>query len=83
MTLNINRAPSNRLADRVAIITGGAHGIGKAYAQRFHEEGAKVVIADIDGAAAEKVAAEINEAGGSAIGLEVDISNLALCKNMA
>lgn len=83
MTLNINKTPSNRLTGRVAIITGGAHGIGKAYAQRFHEEGAKIVIADIDGEAAEKVAGEINDDGGSAIGLRVDIADFSLCQKMA
>lgn len=49
-----------RLQDRVAIITGAAHGLGRAYAQRFAEEGAKVVIADIDVTAGERVASEID-----------------------
>ncbi|MBW2000548.1 MAG: SDR family NAD(P)-dependent oxidoreductase, partial [Deltaproteobacteria bacterium] len=41
-----------RLKDRVAIVTGGAQGIGRSYAQRLAEEGAKVVVADIqDGVA--------------------------------
>jgi 3-oxoacyl-[acyl-carrier protein] reductase len=80
MQLNIGSTPAHRLQDRVTIITGGAHGIGKAYAQRFAQEGAKVVVADIDGEAAEQVAREINEAGGTAIGLRVDISDLALCR---
>jgi 3-oxoacyl-[acyl-carrier protein] reductase len=83
MNLNINTTPANRLKDRVAIVTGGAHGIGKAYAQRFVAEGAKVVVADIDGVAAEQVAKEINDAGGAAIGLRVDISDLKLCQQMA
>ena len=37
-----------RLKDKVTVITGAAHGIGKAYARRFAEEGAHVVVADID-----------------------------------
>ena len=45
-----------RLENKVAIITGAAHGLGKAYAHRFAEEGATVVVADIDAAAGEAVA---------------------------
>ncbi len=83
MDFKISQLPAQRLKDKVAIITGGAHGIGKAYAQRFVAEGAKVVIADIDGEGAEQVAQEIRAAGGQAIGLMVDISKLALCQKMA
>jgi 3-oxoacyl-[acyl-carrier protein] reductase len=83
MSITINKTPASRLQDKVAIVTGGAHGIGKAYAQRFVQEGAKVVIADIDGEAAEQAAQEINAAGGVAIGMHVDIADLTLCQKMA
>src|SRR5215470_1241119 len=44
-----------RLANKVAIVTGAAHGIGKAYARKFAEEGAHLVIADIDAEEGEAV----------------------------
>ncbi len=56
-----------RLNDRVIIVTGGAQGIGKAFALRFAQEGARVIVADINGAAADKTVAEIGEAGGDAM----------------
>jgi 2-hydroxycyclohexanecarboxyl-CoA dehydrogenase len=42
------------LKDKVVIVTGGGHGIGRAYCHGFAEAGAKVIVADIDAAAAEK-----------------------------
>ena len=59
-----------RLQDRVAVITGGSSGIGKATAIRLAEEGAKVVIADLDPVSGEKVAAQI---GG--IFVKADVTN--------
>ncbi|MDH3778509.1 MAG: SDR family NAD(P)-dependent oxidoreductase, partial [Gammaproteobacteria bacterium] len=44
---------------RTAVVTGGSHGIGRALCRRLHRDGAKVVVVDVDGAAAETVAAEI------------------------
>ena len=66
-----------RLADRVAIITGAAQGIGRAYALRFAREGARVVVADIRHEAAEAVAAECRAAGPEAFALRCDVSDEA------
>ncbi|HLH72606.1 MAG TPA: SDR family oxidoreductase [Chloroflexota bacterium] len=63
-----------RLQDQVAIVTGGAQGIGGATARRLAEEGASVLIADIDGDAAEKNAARIRDAGGRVTTLIVDVT---------
>jgi NAD(P)-dependent dehydrogenase (short-subunit alcohol dehydrogenase family) len=65
-----------RLADRVAIVTGGAQGIGRAIAQRLHEEGATIVVADLQGH--EEAAAEV---GG--LGIRVDVSKEADTEAMA
>ena len=59
--------------ERVIIVTGGAQGIGRAFAMRFAQEGARVVIADINGPAAEKTAAEIGEAGGEVLAVVTDV----------
>jgi len=69
---------SKRLQDRVAIVTGGGHGIGRAYARRLAEEGAAVVIAELDGPASERVAAEV---GGLAV--RTDVADKASVDHMA
>ena len=71
------------LEDRVLIVTGGGKGIGKVYAEEMARAGARVVAADIDGEAAEAVAAQIRERGDEAIGLRVDIADPASCEAMA
>ena len=66
-----------RLKDRVAIITGAAQGIGKAYALRFAREGAHVVAADIREEQARAVAAECTALGPEALAVRVDVSDEA------
>jgi 3-oxoacyl-[acyl-carrier protein] reductase len=63
-----------RLAGKVAIVTGGGSGFGEGIAKRFAAEGASVVIGDLNLAAAEKVAGEINKAGQKALPVAADVS---------
>jgi NAD(P)-dependent dehydrogenase (short-subunit alcohol dehydrogenase family) len=65
-----------RLRGRVAVITGGARGIGRAMALGFAREGASVVIADVRMAEAEATARAIEATGGEALALTVDVSTL-------
>lgn len=67
----------NGLKDRVAVITGGADGIGRATAMRFAQEGAVVVIWDMNEEKGKQTVAEINAAGGKASFLKVNTSNFA------
>ncbi|MEA2975979.1 MAG: hypothetical protein QOF19_1499 [Alphaproteobacteria bacterium] len=62
------------LQGRVALVTGGGGEIGGAFARRFAAEGAAVVVSDIRGESAERVAKDIAAAGGRATSLEADVS---------
>ncbi len=66
-----------RLKDKIAIITGGGSGIGRASAELFAREGARVVVADFNEKAAQETAAAIRQAGGEAISVQVDVSDSA------
>jgi len=69
----------NRLHNQVAIVTGSAAGIGRAVAELFAEEGAKVVVTDIDATAGAETVSIITKKGGNAIFIQVDISKEAEC----
>ena len=64
----------DRLKDRVIIVTGGAQGLGLAYCHGLAQEEAKIVIADIDGPAAEAAARALGENGTDALALKTDVS---------
>ena len=63
-----------RINERVAIVTGGAQGIGEGICFRLAEEGAKIAIFDLKLVEAKKTAKEIEKAGGAALALKVDVS---------
>jgi len=63
-----------RLKDKVALITGGAHGMGESMARLFAREGAKVVIGDVLEREGAEVAASIRAAGGDALFVRLDVS---------
>jgi len=67
----------NRFEGRVAFVTGGGHGIGRATALRLAREGAAVTVADLDVPAAERVASEVMDAGGSAFAVRCDVTERA------
>lgn len=72
------------LKDKVVIVTGGGHGIGKAYCLGFGKAGSSVVVADIDQSAAERVAAQVTaDSGIPTIAIHADVSNEESSRKMA
>lgn len=71
------------LDDRIAVVTGASGGIGRAISAAFAREGARVVLLDLDDAAAAHEAERIREAGGDAVGLGLDVASRSACFDMA
>src|SRR5262245_57452468 len=65
----------SRLKNKTAIVTGAAHGIGKAIAEVFAEEGATVFVADLDANAGTETVAELQQRGGNAVFVPCDVSS--------
>ncbi len=70
------------LAGRVALVTGGASGIGAAAARVLAREGAALAVADFDAAGAERVASELRSAGARAVAIPVDVARLEAVEAM-
>jgi NAD(P)-dependent dehydrogenase (short-subunit alcohol dehydrogenase family) len=69
--------------DRVAVVTGGASGIGRAMADRFGAEGMRVVLADVEEKALRLAEAEMREKGVDVIGVKTDVSKAEEFQNLA
>src|ERR1700760_3940688 len=67
--------------DRVALVTGGASGLGYAFSSILADAGATVVIADVDAEAAKSAVAELSEGGNSVSGIELDVSAAAAVRS--
>jgi 3-oxoacyl-[acyl-carrier protein] reductase len=72
-----------RLENKVAVITGGAQGIGRAIALEMAREGAKVVLADLQSEKASAVANEVKALGSEALGVEVNVADESSVKRLA
>src|SRR5262245_39496840 len=71
------------LAQRIAVVTGGASGIGQAIALGYAREGAQVAVLDLNGDGAAATAEAIARAGGTAAGFQVDVTDRARCRAVA
>ncbi len=71
-----------RFEDKVAVVTGGGGGIGEAYAKALAKEGAAVVIAELNADGGQRVAREVEEAGGRSLFVQTDVSSEESCLAM-
>jgi 3-oxoacyl-[acyl-carrier protein] reductase len=72
-----------RFADKVVVITGGGAGIGRHYGHRFAEEGAHIVVADVDPAASERAVKELEAEGKRGLSVTMDVTDEAGAARMA
>jgi len=79
---NGNGHPGMRLPGKVAIITGAGRGIGHATSLKFGREGAIVITCDINADQAQQAANDVNEAGGEALGYQIDVRDQASITRM-
>ena len=80
--IGMSNNPIGRVTGKVAVVTGAASGIGEATAKRLAQEGARVVVADLDHENGRRVVAEIRGAGGAATFVATDLSMTAQVKQM-
>ena len=66
-----------RFVNKVALVTGGASGIGRATADRLAAEGAQVIIADVNAERGHRTVSQIEEAGGQVVFMEIDLADAA------
>lgn len=75
-------APKLRLKDRVAIITGSAQGIGLSIAELFLQEGAKVILVDVDAQKIAQVSAQFSSNGFETLGMSCDVTKFESCEEV-
>ena len=68
---------------KVAVVTGGASGIGSGMCRKFASVGMRVVVADLDGEGAERFSGELRDGGPASIGVETDVASLASVERLA
>jgi len=73
----------NDLTGKVAVVTGGAGGIGRALADRFAAEGMRLVLADVEQAALDKTVGELRDAGADVLGVRTDVTSAASVEALA
>ena len=71
------------LTGKVAVVTGGAGGIGRALADRFAAEGMRLVLADVEQAALDKTVGELRDAGADVLGVRTDVTSAASVEALA